>query len=92
MRRSWPEKFLNADVGQIAVHIAVEVRLGGDEDRDAVVLHRPAQDGGVHPAFADAGLVADDEALAALDVVDRERERIDLLGGERKTFSPSRSK
>src|SRR5205814_45431 len=72
----------HADVPHVAVHVGIEPWLLGDEDRYTVVLDRPPDDGSVDAAFADAGLIADDEALAALDVVYGQPKGVDLLGTE----------
>ena len=75
-------RVLHADVGEIAVHIAVEVRLLRHEDRRLAVAHCPAEHGGHLAAFANAGLVADDEAGTLAEIVDRQRDTVDLLGAE----------
>ena len=78
--RITPEHFIQADVHEVAIHIPVEKIFLGDEDRRPALHDRIADDASVHAAFADAGLIADDEARAALDIVDREPQSIDLLG------------
>ncbi len=74
-----PEHGGNPDVGHVAVHIRVEGRLLRDEYRHPSAFHGVANDAGHHAAFADSGLVADDEPGAALHVGQRQRQGVDLL-------------
>ena len=64
------ELFVPSNVVKIAPHVAVEVRLFGDEDRNQAVPLGVGDHRGDDAAFAYAGLVADDEAFALLDIRD----------------------
>jgi hypothetical protein len=71
-----------ADVVQVAVDVGKEGGFFGDEDGRQPVFGPVADDGRRDPALADAGLVADDHAVAALDVPDGQGDGVHLLGGK----------
>ena len=72
----------HADVGQVAHHVGVEVRLLGHKDRRQALVDGIANHASDNAALADTRLVANDKAAAMLGVVDGHGQRIDLLGRE----------
>ena len=72
----------HADVAQVAVHVAEQVRLLGDEHRHHVVAHGVPQHGGNLPTLSNSSLVADYERSASFDVVDGCCDGVDLFGRE----------
>jgi hypothetical protein len=72
-----------SNVVQVAHHVAVQVWHLRDKHGSFAVQLGIADHGRNHAALANPRLVANDEASAALDVVDGQGQRLYLLGRER---------
>ena len=69
----------HANIFHVAEHIFVQRWLFSDEYRRAVFADCVANDRGHDTALTNAGLVANDETCAVLDVVDCQRNGVNLL-------------